>query len=72
MIDPVSAALDAAGLIGWRGIVRAHPESQDRVAVLHSPDYDPVRKLGQLVIARGPDADQALAKATADAARGIA
>ena len=71
MTDPISEALDAAGLTGWRGSIRRHPESEDRIAVLHSPDYDPARGLGRMVCARAADADKAVADATAAALQRI-
>ncbi len=52
------------GLTGWKAGVHAHPEVNGRrVAVLTSPDYNPVTGAGRLITAHGRDDADAFARA---------
>ncbi|EDX81267.1 hypothetical protein BBAL3_2424 [Brevundimonas sp. BAL3] len=61
--DQVTSAVRDAGFVGWKGVLRRHPEAAGFVAILTSPDYDPVRRRGLIHVARGRDEADAFALA---------
>lgn len=66
--DHTAAARDA-GLTGWKASVHRHPEAAGFVAVLTSPDFNPLTRAGRMVSARGRDQADAFA-AVLEKARG--
>lgn len=64
--EATGAARDA-GLPGWKCALHRHPESVGVVAVLTSPDFNPLTKTGRMVTRRGRDAADAFAQAVAAA-----
>lgn len=66
----VQTWLAANGLDGWRGVVAPMEETGDWAAAIYSPDYRPgVKRQGEMVAERGPDATGALSAAAATARR---
>ncbi|WP_312782052.1 hypothetical protein [Brevundimonas sp.] len=60
----VTQAARDHGLPGWKAGVHAHPEiAGRRVAVLTSPDYNPVTGAGRMIAAAGRDDADAFARA---------
>lgn len=62
-----TAALEAAGLTGWRSLIKPLDEAVGYVAVITSPDFHPVTRAGRLFAGRGVDEREALAGAIAKA-----
>lgn len=60
----VTQAVRDHGLPGWKASLHAHPEvTGRRVAVLASPDYNPVTGAGRMIAAYGRDDADAFARA---------
>lgn len=58
-----------AGLPGWKAAIKRMDESRDVVAVLTSPDFNPLTQTGRMITRRGRDAAEAFARAV-EAAKG--
>jgi len=65
--EEATGAVRDAGLPGWKCALLRHPESVGVVAVLTSPDFNPVTQTGRMVTRRGRDAADAFAQAVAAA-----
>lgn len=64
----IGAAIAAAGLKGWKGVIKPLDEARGVVALVWSPDYCPGHQTGTLKAARRDAAGAALSAAI-DAAR---
>lgn len=61
--DDHTRAVRDAGLTGWKATVHRHPEAAGYVAVLSSPDFNPVTRAGRMIAARGREVPDAFAAA---------
>jgi len=61
----IQAVLSAAALTGWKAVVKPLDETTGHVAVVTSPDFNPVTQAGRLFAARDEEPGSALIAAIA-------